>query len=207
MNPTIEELIEKWEYLVPITLQKIYGNPHKYATSLHLGYDDLYQFGMIGLWNGVKSWQENPIGKERSFMIRHIRWECGKRTDREKSKHQFYKNTSKKYADRNFVVPITSMSKAFDEENQTDFYDVISCDNITSFKEDNLIETKIFTDAEYDGMLSILNDTEKEMVLLRMKNDLGYKELGEIFGMTKQGIGMRFKKIQNKISQYRMATV
>lgn len=203
---TINELMVKWEYLVPATLQKLYGNVEQFAKSRQLEKDDLMQFGMIGLWVGIKSWLENPIGQERSFLIRNIRWYLGKMLLREQDRHKYYKNHTKKYTDKNYIVNVMSMSKSFDEDSQTDFYDIISCDNIVNFKEDNLIETKVFANEEYNTMLNMLTDDELRIIHMKMSG-MNYQQIGTHFNMTKQGIGNRFKKIKNKISKYRRVAI
>lgn len=202
----INESIEKWKYLIPITLKKMYGNPYTYAKSKRITYDDLFQFALTGLWEGIKTWREENKGKERNWMIRNIKWRVRKSVLEEQKNFFYYKTYDNKYKDKNYEVPLLSMSQKLESERDIDFYDTVSCDNIFHYQEDDMIETKILANEEYSTVLSLLNEKEKEVILMRLQG-MSYQEIANKLNVTKQCIGLRMKKVQNKVERYRRIMV
>lgn len=196
----VEELCEQYDYLVTITLQKMFQNPHKYARSINIEYDDLLQFGRLGVWEAVKKYEEKKIGTLRNFIIRNIKWSIGRHITQEQAKGMYYKQMhNKKYTDRNHKVPVISMSNKPYKEDETDYYDLIACDNIFKFKNDDSIEKKVFSKEEFNDMFKYLKEKQRKIILMRM-NGYTYKEIGDHLGVTRQAIENKLKTIKKKLS-------
>lgn len=198
----IDDVIAEYEYLIPITLQKMYGTPSKFAKSKHLEYSDLYQFAMIGIWNAAKTYPEKKLGKLRNYIIRNIKWNVQRSVFNNHLNTLYYKSNHPKYADVNYAVPVLSMSHQPFEEEEKDFYDLVSCDNITRFPTDDLVETKLLAEEGHERILSILTDREKEMVSMRMNDGLSYQQIADKYGVKRQAIGNRFRILQEKINRH-----
>jgi RNA polymerase sigma factor (sigma-70 family) len=198
----IDEVIAEYEYLIPITLQKLYGNPMKYAKSKNLEYSDLYQFAMIGIWKAAKSYPEKKLGTLRNYIIRNIKWNVQRSIFDYQLNTSIYKSNQPKYANKNYAVPLISMSFTPFEEKDRDFYDIVSCDNITNFPTDYMVDSNLLSDEGYQGILGILTEREKEMVLMRLKDKLSYQEIADKYGVRRQAIGNRFRIMQEKVSRH-----
>jgi RNA polymerase sigma factor (sigma-70 family) len=198
----IDEVISEYEYLIPITLQKMYGNARKYAKSKNLEYSDLYQFATIGIWKAAESYPNKKLGKLRNYIIRNIKWNVQRSVFNNQLNTLIYKSNHPKYADVNYNVPLLSLSNQPFEDEDRDFYDIVSCDNITHFPTDNLTETKLLSDEGYHHILNILSEREKDMVFMRLNDGLSYQEIADKYGVKRQAIGMRFKVMQDKVSRH-----
>jgi DNA-binding CsgD family transcriptional regulator len=51
-------------------------------------------------------------------------------------------------------------------------------------------------------MLNVLTDKEKEMVLMKMNENLSYQEIGQRLGISKQYVGKLFRGMQDKINRH-----
>jgi RNA polymerase sigma factor (sigma-70 family) len=95
------------------------------------------------------------------------------------------------------------MSGTPSDESDSNFYDIVSQDNIYNFEsiypnpESSLLSKQL-----EDRLLNKLNDKERKVVVMKLKEDLTYQEIGERMGYTKQGIGQIFKKIEEKYKEY-----
>jgi RNA polymerase sigma factor (sigma-70 family) len=201
-----EQLCQEYDYLVSITLHKMYGDPRKYAISKNLEYDDLMQFGRIGLFEATQTYPEKQLGTFRNFAIRNIRWYVRRSVIHDQSRASLYKSTTKPYTEINRVIPLLSMSHTLDEESDTTFYDVMSCDNINQFPQDNLTETTVLSEVEFENMLRRLSVKEKEIAIMRM-NGFSYQDIANVLNVTRQCIGLKMNKIKNKLNIYREANV
>ena len=196
----VDELCEQYDHLVTITLDKMFDNPYKFAQSINLEYADLEQFGRLGVWEAVKTYEEKKLGTLRNFIIRHIKWSIGKQITREQTKGMYYKQMyNENYNDRNFKVPVISMSTKPYAEDDTDYYDLIPCDNIFNRKNNNLIETKVFEKEDFNNTLKVLNKRHRKIVLLRM-NGYTLQEIGDHLGVTRQAVENQLKTIKKKLS-------
>jgi RNA polymerase sigma factor (sigma-70 family) len=198
-----EEIISQYEYLIPITLKRMYGNASSFAKSKDLEYEDLVQYARYGIYDAVNTFPEKQIGRLRNYIIRNIKWSVRRWVLKEQRTSSLYKFNHKKELDRQ--IPLISLNfKPFDDSEMT-LYDVIPTDNINSF-EVVLTENNYLSNETYTNLLSVLTDKEKEIVLLKM-GGLSYTEIGEKYGVRKQAIGNRFKKIQEKINNYMEVSV
>lgn len=197
-----EELYEQWEYLAENTIQKMFTNPSNFAKSVNLEYQDLIQFARLGLWKGCNTYTtEKQTSKFRSFAIRNIRWKVYELVRKYGMNYLVRKN--KGYVDENRVSIVSMNSKPYkDADDDISYDDIISCDNINTFSKNDAVESQVISDLETSAMYNILTDKEKELVLMKMNEYLSYEEIGQRFGVTKQCIGMRFKKIQKKINRH-----
>jgi RNA polymerase sigma factor (sigma-70 family) len=200
MSP--EELFNKYEHYAKTTLHKVFHNPNAVAKNKHLSYDDLLQYARLGLWQACNSYTSDKQHlKFTSFAIRNIRWVLYRQLSKEGLKNLYYK--SKDSTDDN-IVSLVSMSDSptfNDSKDAKTYYETVSYDNINQF-EDNFVESEIIANCGANEMLECLTESEKEMVLMKANEYLSYKEIGERLGVTKQAIGVKFKKIQNKILMY-----
>lgn len=196
-----EQTCREYEYLVPTTLLKMYGNPYAYAKNKHLDYDDLYQFGMIGLWEATQSYPKKQIGTFKNYAIRNIRWSIRKQIILEQRKFSYYKSTTSAYTSKNFEVTTHSMSEYLGDDDKMTFYDTVSCDNITNFINDDSVEMKSLSKVEFDNIMKRLNDMEKEILHLKMEG-YSYEQIGAKYGVSRGAIGLRVKTIKSKINRY-----
>jgi RNA polymerase sigma factor (sigma-70 family) len=206
-NLTIDELIKKYEYLVDITLARTYGNIEKFAKSRQIEVDDLRQFGRLGIFKALTTYQKEKYGhlSFRSFIIRNIKWKVNRELYYVSKSHARYK--SRDISEDN-IVPVISMSYTpHSNKNDRTYYDIISQDYIDSFGSrfpdpqatlvDNLMVKR---------MLSKLEDKDRVVVEYRLQG-LTYEEIGKKVGMTKQGVGMKMKKLYEKYKDYFYAEV
>jgi RNA polymerase sigma factor (sigma-70 family) len=203
MNPE-EQQFEKFSYLIPITLHKMFQNPSKLAISNHLSYDDLIQYGRIGLLDAIRSYPEKGKGKlkEQSYMIRNIRWAIGCHISREALNQSIYKNTYNKKRNLNKKINLISMSMNpyNDMDDDATYYDIVSTDNYSQHPES--VESIVHSQIGYNKMLNVLTDKEKEMVLMKMNENLSYQEIGQRLGISKQYVGKLFRGMQDKINRH-----
>lgn len=201
---TPEELYEEMEYLAETTVHRLFPQPKKYANTLHMDLEDFYQFGKMGLWKGINTFRTATHNRSlKSFLIQNIRWSIHYHIWRSNVQDRIYK--SKDATDDNLATVISmSNSPQYDDENTNTFYDFVAVDNINNFDStEEYPENIVISQFDIEDMMSVLNDNEKELVKLRIGNsDLTYKEIAAIYGVTKQCIGMKFKKIQSKIRDY-----
>jgi RNA polymerase sigma factor (sigma-70 family) len=203
MSPE-EQQFEKFSYLIPITLHKMFQNPSKLAISHHLSYDDLIQYGRMGLLDAIRSYPEKGKGKlkEQSYMIRNIRWAIGCHISREALNQSTYKNThyKKRHLNKKINLISMSMNPYNDMDDDATYYDIVSTDNYSQHPES--IESIVHSEIECNRILKVLTVKEKEMVLMRMNEDLTYQEIGQRLGISKQYVGKFFKRIQDKINRH-----
>jgi RNA polymerase sigma factor (sigma-70 family) len=204
-NMNAEELLfDEYKYLIPITLEKMFHNANKMAESRHLQKQDLIQAGRMGLLNAIRTWEDKRLGKFRNFAIRNIRWSISKSLDRESLHQSLYKLTNNHKKDENVSITLISMNqKPFDDrDDHSDYFDIVSNDGININLKDLSVENKVISSMRVKSIWNILTEQEKEMVLLKMEENLSYKEIGERFGVSKQRIGHLFIAMQNKVKRH-----
>lgn len=201
-NP--EEIYKKYEHLAENTVHKLFQSPSGYAQSLHMELEDLYQFSKIGLWKGIQTFHTTTHNRTlKSFLIANMRWAVHNGIWRATVQDRIYK--SKDTSEENMATVISmSNSPQYDDENTNTFYDFVAVDNINTFDStEEYPENMVVNKFAIEDIMNVLNENEKELVRLRTSNDqLMYKEIAEIYGVTKQCIGMKFKKIQQKVKDY-----
>jgi RNA polymerase sigma factor (sigma-70 family) len=199
-----ELLFDEYHHLVKVTLNKMFHNPRSLAESKGLTYDDLLQYGRLGLLDACRSWEKKQLGSFRNFAIRNIKWSIGKYIPREQLNHSYYRYYQKD-DDKNKRITLLSMNhQPFGSDDETNLYDVISSDNINHFNES--IESQVVSELENNELFNILKPHEKEMVQMKLKGMIE-KEIATYYGVSRQCINMKFKQIQKKINKYRGVTV
>jgi RNA polymerase sigma factor (sigma-70 family) len=199
---TKEKMFAEYEYLVSVTVHKMFANPRLHAQSKGLDYDDLIQYGRYGLWDACKNWEQKQIGIFRNFAIRNIRWSLGKCIPREEFNPHLYKyngTTARNAKDKRITV-VSMSHKPFGDEDETTFYDIVSSDNMNGANE--LVHDQVLSELEYNNIFSCLKPHEKEMVHMKM-HGLNNKEIGDYYGISRQAIGVKFKQMQKKINRHR----
>jgi len=199
-----EELYGEMEYLAEVTVHKLFPQPKKYANSLHMDLDDFYQFAKMGLWKGIQTFHTVTHNRTlRSFLIQNIRWSIHYGIWRSNVQDRIYKS---KDATEDNLATVISMSNSpqYNIENTNTFYDLVSADNINKFDStEDYPENIVISQFDKEGIMSVLKPMERELVKLRMGNEqLTFREIGEIYGVSKQNIHMKFKNIQKKIRNY-----
>lgn len=199
-----EQLFEEYHHLVKITLQKMFHNPRKLAQDKGLSYDDLLQYGRLGLMDACRTWEQKQLGTFRNYAIRNIKWSIGKYIPREQLNNSYYRYYQKK-DDGNKRITLLSMNhQPFGAEDETNLYDVISDDNINGVNES--IESQVLSELESNELFNILKEHEKEMVRMKMQGMIE-KEIATHYGISRQAINVKFKQIRNRIQKYRGVTV
>jgi RNA polymerase sigma factor (sigma-70 family) len=196
-----EKLFEEYEYLVSVTLHKMFANPSSYAKSKGLELDDLIQYGRYGLLDACRSWEQKQLGSFRNFAIRNIRWSISKSVPREDSTPHLYRyNGTTNRNPKDQRINVLSMSyQPFGEEDDSTLYDIIA-------NNDESIESQVVSELENNELFNILKPHEKEMVQMKLKGMIE-KEIATYYGVSRQCINMKFKQIQKKINKYRGVTV
>jgi RNA polymerase sigma factor (sigma-70 family) len=197
-----EELqFEEYEYLVAVTVHKMYANPRSYAKSKGLEFDDLMQYGRYGLLDACRTWEQKQLGTFKNFAIRNIRWSIMKSVPREDATPHLYKyngTTTRNPKDQR--VNVLSMSyQPFGEEDDSTLYDVIA-------NNEESIESQVLSELESNELFNILKPHEKEMVRMKMMN-MNNAEIGKHYGISRQAINVKFKQMQGKINRHRGVTV
>jgi RNA polymerase sigma factor (sigma-70 family) len=196
-------LMKEYEKYVVITLEKMIPDTKNFADSLHLGVDDLLQYGRLGLWKAIKTRDKMISNNFRSHVIRNIKWSLGRNISIQSMKESIYKD---KYYKRNKLehrkVDVVSMSnKPFGEHEieETTYYDIVGYDNINKFENDS-IDNQAIDNIECIKIFSLLKDHEKRMVLMKLK---GYKEteIAKCFGISRQAINTKFKNMQKRLNE------
>ncbi|HEY8444684.1 MAG TPA: sigma-70 family RNA polymerase sigma factor [Bacilli bacterium] len=184
-----EELFKKYQYLVPITLTKAFGNLDTFARSINLEADDLIQLGNIGLWKAILKHNKNK-STLRTYAINYIKWYTMGHINR-LSGDVF--ETNKPRTEEN-MVNLISFERNLNEEDNDEFtfHDIIPDQN-TYLEFDDVIVCKEIFDK--------LTDKEKTIVNLRI---MGYsnREIGKKFGVTHQYISLIIKKVKEKVKKY-----
>jgi RNA polymerase sigma factor (sigma-70 family) len=199
-----EQLYKQYEYLIPITVSKMFPDVHKFGQSVGLERDDIIQYGRYGLLDGIRTHDENITKSLRNHCIRCIRWSIGKHIPRERLNQSYYRFYQKD-DDRNKKITLMSMShKPFGDEDDTEYYDIISSDNINGMNES--VEDKVISELETSEFYNILKPHEKEMVRMKMQGMIE-KEIADQYGISRQAINIKFKQIRNKINKHRGVTV
>jgi RNA polymerase sigma factor (sigma-70 family) len=202
-----ELLFEEYEYLVKITVSKMFANPSKIAISRGLEKDDLLSFGRIGLLNACRTWEQKQLGIFRNYAIRNIKWAIHRGMDREGLVTSHYKWKFNKTKHENKQVTLLSLSnKPYkDSEETDDYYEIIATDNINNFGSDD-IESEVFASMKLNSLLSKLNEKEKQMVKLKMM-DYTHQEIAEVLGVSRQAIQQKFKRMLAKFQSELEVTV
>jgi RNA polymerase sigma factor (sigma-70 family) len=200
---TEEQLYEKYEYLVVTTIHKKFKSPNKLAQSKGLDYDDLLQFGRMGLLKGIRTFDPNRYKmKFKNFLINNIRWSIMLGLRDQSVTHRYYKG--KPATDDNIVTMISmSTNPYFKLEDDDSFYDIIAQDNIFQFG--SMFpdpETTVISNYKVSKMFDKLTEKEQQIIHMRLNEDLTYQEIANRLGYTKQGIGMIFKKMHQKYRDY-----
>lgn len=204
-----EELFNEYEYLIKISLHKLFKHPHKVAQANHLQYDDLLQYARLGLFDACKTYESKKIGSFRNYAIRNIKWSITRNLSKEKLNLSIYKDEYYKGKQENRRFTLLSMHNKphADNDDDTSFYDVISCDGINSFRSDDVLEGKVIssiTTKNILNLISTLKKSDQELVMLRA-NDMSYQEISDYYGnkVTRQAIQAKLKRIKLKLNQYR----
>lgn len=196
-----EELYYEYEFVAKSTLHKMFRHPVKFAQSMGLEYDDLLQFSRMGLWQAACTYREDKqTSTFRSFAIRNVRWKVYQQIKKYSNQCLYYK--SKGFSDENNRVKILSINCKIgnNSDEEREYEEIISSDNINNFGSETP-ESEFYSQTEYNKLMKMMTKKEKDLLQLKMAG-FTYEEIGEMYGLTKQAIGMRVRKNKNKINRY-----
>lgn len=199
---TPEQIYEKYHYLVDVTIQRMFANPDNYAKSRGLEYDDLIQFGRIGLWTGCESYCSVKFAnvKLQNFLIRNIRWKVYRHLYMESV--NYLRHKTKEVTDDNKVTVLSMSNNPYSNLEDETFYDIVSQDNIDSFEQRfPSPETVTISNLTAIKMFEKLDKKEQNLVELRLTG-LTYQDIAERLGVSKQYISSKFKDMANKYRDY-----
>jgi RNA polymerase sigma factor (sigma-70 family) len=201
MNAGQELLFEEYQYLVPVTIKRLFPNTRQFANSKHLDEDDLTQYGMIGLWKGIRNFDHSKgTMKLRNYLINNIRWTIYRYIQKNEMNQSYYKYDHKDKNGDNPKIKLVSMSKPLDDEGGSDLYDIIGTDNINNFIPKDF-DHALITNTEYDKLLKCIDKLkEKDKKLFQLKmNGLDCEQIAQIYGVKRQGIHVKIQRIQKQL--------
>jgi len=179
-SENVAQLIEKYKYLVPITISKRF-NAEGLLRYHGLGKDDLVQFGTIGLVDAINSYDPNRGAKLKSHIISYI--------------YRYIIHYSQKdslYNKNNYSFDLLR-TVSLDVDND-DEEDVFSRDAIESeyLKDDGFIR-KSEINIMFERLEGIIPEKAIRIIGLRLQ---GYTnlEVSEMEGITRQAVQRMLKR-------------
>lgn len=176
----VEQLIEKYKYLVPITISKRF-NAEGFLKYHGLGKEDLVQFGMIGLSVAINTYDPNRGAKLKSHIISCI--------------YRYIIDYSQKdslYNKNNYSYDlIKTVSLDTEKSDEGDSY---SRDAIESeYLKDNGFIRESEINIMFERLEGILPEKVMKIIGLRLR---GYSnlEVSEMEGVTRQAVQRMLKR-------------
>lgn len=171
-------LYEKYKVVIELKAKKYL----KYGKKLGLDYSDLFQEGMLGLSEAIKSFNDNKNAQFKTFANLCI----------ERQIFSLLKKASrKKHALLNDSI---SLDEKINEDDNT-LLDVIF-EKGTDPKE--LIEYKDNKNELFNKIEKDLTDLEKEVLYLKM-NGFDYKEISQLLNKSYKSIDSAIQRIRVKV--------
>lgn len=150
---------------------------------------DFYDIALIGLWRACKDWDEEKAKhkKPQTWCMNYIAWQIS----REITKHN---------REMDSIVPISSETRT----NIGRYWDIknyiLSFDNPKDiYKKINKYDSSedFLSNINVESFLQKLTQDEQRILKLRM-NGYTLKEISSEFGISKQAIEQRIKKIRER---------
>lgn len=178
----IEELFEKYEKLVFSTVYERFGNP-SYRMSHGLDWEELLQFGRMGLLRACKTYKKNSDFVFATHAIRNIVWSVNV-----ESKRYSLGNVNKS---SNELLDRVSMDEPIGSQlNHETAHDVVE-----SYEEG-------FSEFEIKDLLqsigSNISTDVSEIVKMRMEG-LTFDEIATTLDISRQAVEQRLKRNRDKI--------
>ena len=85
--------------------------------------------------------------------------------------------------------------------------EIINIDDLYEFKSEVSLEDKIIEEEEknlIEGKLNVLDDFSKEVVILRIKGDMSFKEIGNVLNKTENWARVTYYRAKNKLTTERL---
>lgn len=82
--------------------------------------------------------------------------------------------------------------------------EIINIDDLYEFKSEVSLEDKIIEEEEknlIEGKLNVLDDFSKEVVILRIKGDMSFKEIGNVLNKTENWARVTYYRAKNKLKE------
>jgi RNA polymerase sigma factor (sigma-70 family) len=178
----INDLIEEYKPIVGGVIKK-----YKY---FYLDdYDDVFQHGLIGLWYGITHYDDSKNTKLSTFLHTSVHSRIS----------DVYKSTKKRREIENATVSYDG----FVSNTSTDEMDVDSQIGVivSSHVNPSNILDKIIYEKVVSDISKESDDKLRRMVLMYYVHQMGYQEIANILGCTRQNIESRIKTY---IKKYRI---
>jgi RNA polymerase sigma factor (sigma-70 family) len=188
---TPEELYYTYEHYVPQTLNKIYYDVRGICNQYRIQYEDLLQYGRLGLWKGCLSFNKSK-SQFNTHAINNIKWAVYTALRRDCNIIKY--STKMKY-DKDHIYNIISTDQFIggEGEGQT-YHDVIASDY------DLFDEVKDSVDKE--SILSIATEREKEIIKYKYEGK-SQNQIGKLLGISGQRVGQMWKQYLEKLKDTR----
>lgn len=82
--------------------------------------------------------------------------------------------------------------------------EIINIDDLYEFKSEVSLEDKIIEEEEknlIEGKLNVLDEFSKEVVILRIKGDMSFKEIGNVLNKTENWARVTYYRAKNKLKE------
>lgn len=177
------KLFEENQNLVYATVHRRFSDP-RFHQAHGLEKEDLFQYGLIGLYKACKDFNTSKGARFSSYAINRIVWKI--QDEARKDSLNNINNQSFDLSDE-----VSTEVKLY----ETDFGEVTLLDILECKRND-------IREAEVESIIEHLDKTVgkgiTDMVKLRLKG-YTYKEVGEELGMTHQGVRQRLMSNKDKI--------
>lgn len=181
------ELFEENKNLAYATVHRRFSNPVFHDTH-GISKEDLFQYGLIGLYNACKNYDASKGIKFSSFAINNIVWCINVEARRDSISN--VDSQSFELLDKASLDYILYESEHGEETTMHD---------ILEYREDRYSELEL--NDSIDSLDEHVGKGLTDMVRLRMENHT-FKEIGEKIGMTHQGVRQRLMSNKDKIMDY-----
>lgn len=186
-----EEIYEEYKHLVPITIERTYGDINYLADKYKIEPQDIIQMGNIGLWNAYKNYNKNK-SKFQSYAINQIKWTISVELKRI-LQEVYLKDNSIKMNEEN-IVEVDSFNKNINKNDETYTYeDIMKNEDILCDVEGIAIVNKMID--------SLSNETDKTVAQLLFE---GHKaiDIAPILGVNRKRISQRIQRIRKELKEH-----
>lgn len=179
-NKTGEEIFLEFKNHVPATINKQFPNRKRFLQTHMLDEDDIEQFGYLGLWQAIETYDPNAKAKFESFVISNIVWKI--------------------------KVLVKEFSLRTKIKSKLDLVDVVSTEKKVSNSEDadmtiesSLVDETIDEQSEFNTLLDTVKRLLKEeknqifaekmeYIIIARYEGKTEEEIAKHFGITRQAI-------------------
>jgi RNA polymerase sigma factor (sigma-70 family) len=187
MNPTAEELYEKYEYIATKTLYHMFNSPRNLAKKHNIELEDLVQYAKTAVFIAAKKYNPEKNCKFSSYAISYVHWHVQERLSRECC---IFKINPNKH-DWNNMYSVVSIDDKGDETHS--FHDLIPSETD--------VEENVMGNMGEELILNRLNDKQKEIIRLKEKG-MSFRDIGKCMNCTGENVRYHYGIIQKKLENY-----